>query len=55
MELDYLDYDDSYSLAVKCIWALGAIGTDNSRDRLKKLASSGQKIVEEAAAHQLNR
>ena len=55
MELDYLDYDDSYALAVKCIWALGGIDTDSSRDKLRQLALSENQVVKEAAEHQLNR
>ncbi len=54
-EYDYLDYDDSYALAVKCIWALGGIDTDSSRERLKQLTLSKNQIVKEAAEHQLSR
>jgi hypothetical protein len=52
---DYLDYDDSYALAVKCIWALGSINTGSSREKLKQLTSSTNQIISDAAEKQLQR
>lgn len=46
-KLDYLDYDDTYQFARKCIKALSAIGDDNAIDKLRILTSS--KIGEIAA------
>nr|WP_319396638.1 hypothetical protein [uncultured Desulfobacter sp.] len=52
---EYLDYDDSCALAVKCIWALGDINTDYAREKLKLLATSDNSIIKENAVRQLNR
>jgi len=54
-EYDYLGYDDSYALAVKCIWALGDINTASSREKLKQLTSSSNQVVSDAAEKQLQR
>ena len=51
----YLDYDQAYALAVKCIWALGAIGTDEAREKLQRLAASEKTVISLAAQHQLAR
>lgn len=51
---DYLDYDDTYALARKCIHALGDINTEYSREKLKLLASSDIPIIKEKADKQLN-
>jgi hypothetical protein len=50
---DYLEYDDSYALAVKCIWALGDIATVESFDKLKILSESTNPIIKENACYQL--
>lgn len=52
---DYLDYDDSYALAVKCIWALGTIGSQVATEKLKLLEKSENEIISEEAAKQLER
>jgi hypothetical protein len=52
---EYLDFDDSYALAVKCIWALGDINTEYAREKLKLLAKSNNSIIKENAVNQLNR
>ena len=36
-QFEYLDYDESYALAVKCIWALGDINTIESKKKLEPL------------------
>lgn len=52
---EYLNFDDSYALAVKCIWALGDINTDLSRGMLDKLSKSENEIIKENALKQLKR
>lgn len=52
---EYLDYDDSYALAVKCIWALGDINTEYAREKLELLAQSDNSIIKENATNQLKR
>jgi HEAT repeat protein len=52
---DYLAYDDSCALAVKCIWALGNIGTEAAVGRLSELLTSRNQIVRNEAQEQLER
>lgn len=52
---EYLDFDDNYALAVKCIWALGDIGNEESKEYLKKLLNSENEIIVENARKQLER
>jgi len=52
---DYLEYDDSFALAVKCIWALGDIATAESFDKLKTLSESTNPIIKENASYQLKK
>ena len=54
-EFEYLNYDDNYVLAVKCIWALAYINTDEAREKLKLLAQSNNEIIRENALKQLSR
>lgn len=49
----YLDYDEAYALAVKCIWALGDINTDDAKGKLLLLAHSDNDIIRENALEQL--
>lgn len=51
----YLEYDDSYALAVKCIWALGDIGNEEAKEYLMKLLNSENEIIVENAKKQLER
>lgn len=52
----YLEYNDSSALAVKCVWALGKIGTAAAIGKLKLIAESdNREDVRKAAAHQLER
>jgi hypothetical protein len=53
-QLKYLDYDDSYALARKCIHALGDIDTAYSKEKLRLLATSKIPIVKEKAEKQLH-
>jgi hypothetical protein len=50
---DYLNYDDSYALARKCIHALGDINTPDAREKLKFLSQSQIPIIKEKAEKQL--
>ena len=52
---EYLDYDDSYALAVKCIWALGDINTIEARKKLELLSESDNEIIRNNALKQLKR
>ncbi|MBD2822911.1 HEAT repeat domain-containing protein [Xenorhabdus sp. 42] len=54
-ELEYLDFDDSYALAVKCIWGLGDIGTPEALEKLKILSESDNQIIRDNATNQLKR
>jgi hypothetical protein len=47
------DYDDGRSVAKKCIWALGAINTASSKEKLKLLQMSDDPIIRKAATMEL--
>lgn len=51
----YLDFDESYALAVKCIWALGKIGNEEAIEKLKLLSMSSNEIIKKNALEQLER
>ena len=51
----YLEFDDARALAMKAIWALGAITGDAARRALEALARSECNIVAEGAVAQLQR
>lgn len=46
-------WDEYRTLAVKCVWALAAIGTPEAVAVLREAASTGPAVVREAAAHKL--
>lgn len=46
-------WDEYRSLAVKCVWALAAIGTPDALGVLRDVASTGPAEVRAAAAHKL--
>lgn len=52
-EFKYLGYDDTFSLARKCIHALGDINTEYAREKLQMLAQSDIPIIKEKAEKQL--
>ncbi|OYO76094.1 hypothetical protein CG709_16315 [Lachnotalea glycerini] len=54
-EFKYLEYDEFYALAVKCIWALGDIGTEQAKENLKLLLNNGNDIIKENAQKQIDR
>lgn len=50
----YLAYDESYALAVKCIWALGAIKDEYAIEKLEQIVvSADNSIIKENAIKQL--
>lgn len=51
----YLEFDDARALAVKAIWALGAINDESAHRALNSLASSECSIVAENAVGQLQK
>ena len=54
-QFDYLEFDEAFALAVKCIWALGDINTIEARQKLELLTQSENIIIRENAIQQLNR
>lgn len=53
-EYEYLSYDDCYSLARKCTWALADIGTPEAKAKLQQLVQENNQIVAEYAQKRLN-
>ena len=53
-EFDSIAYMETYSLARKCIHALGDINTEYSKEKLQLLAQSNIPIIKEKAVKQLN-
>jgi len=51
----YLSYDNGRALAVKAIWALGALTGEPARNALKELANSHSSAVARAALTQLQK
>ena len=54
-EYEYLEYDEAHALALKCIWALGDIGTELAKQKLQLLLNSNIPVIKENAQKQLNR
>lgn len=54
-KFEYLEYDNSYVLARKCMWALGDIGTDKAIEKLRFLANVDDEELREYAMEQFNR
>lgn len=54
-QFEYLEFDEAFALAVKCIWALGDINTLESKEKLKLLSQSENEIIRDNAIKQLNR
>ncbi|MER5501123.1 MULTISPECIES: HEAT repeat domain-containing protein [unclassified Streptomyces] len=52
---EHLDWDENRALAVKAIWALGAIPGEEARDALKGLRDAENEIIRENAVNQLAR
>lgn len=53
LQLDYLDYDDTYQFARKCIKALSAIGNEDAIEKLQILSNSKTKKIAEYAIKEL--
>ncbi|MGI9598721.1 MAG: hypothetical protein ACR2QK_21330 [Acidimicrobiales bacterium] len=47
------DWDEYHNLGLKCVWALGAIGTDEARSILEDTATVGPERIREHARHQI--
>ncbi|HCC07586.1 MAG TPA: hypothetical protein DEP72_05445 [Clostridiales bacterium] len=54
-QFEYLEFDEAFALAVKCIWALGDINTPKSREKLELLTQSDNEIIRDNAINQLDR
>ncbi|MGW1930488.1 HEAT repeat domain-containing protein [Streptomyces sp. NPDC001919] len=52
---EHLDWDENRALAVKAIWALGAIPGSEAQEALKRLCDDDSEIVRENAVRQLAR
>ncbi|MFF5933185.1 HEAT repeat domain-containing protein [Streptomyces sp. NPDC012508] len=52
---EYLDWDENRALAVKAIWALGAIAGPEAREALEGLRDDENEIIRENALRQLAR
>ncbi|MGW1120478.1 HEAT repeat domain-containing protein [Streptomyces tanashiensis] len=52
---EYLDWDENRALAVKAIWALGAISGPEAREALEGLRDAENEIIRENAVKQLKR
>jgi hypothetical protein len=49
----YLAYDDAHALAVKCIWALHDIGSEDAKEKLTALTESKYDVIRCAAQERL--
>ena len=49
----YLNYDDSFGLARKCIWALADIGTSEAKNFLKEISETSNDIISKYATKRL--
>jgi len=54
-KFEYLDYDDTFQLANKCISALGAIRDNIAIEKLNLLMKSKNKIIAEYATNEIER
>ena len=52
---NYLDYDDSFTLGRKSIFALARLGTEAAQELLRRLASCGNLVLESCAREQLGK
>lgn len=56
VQFKYLEFDENYALAVKCIWALGKIlrkGSPLAKEKLELLAQSTNDVIKENSIKQL--
>ncbi|HEM7578103.1 TPA: hypothetical protein U2J86_005162 [Serratia marcescens] len=54
LNLEYLDFDDNYSLAIKCIRGINSIGNENAIEKLKILSKSKNEKIKNNAILLLN-
>jgi len=54
-ELDYLAWDVGKAFARKCIWALGAIGTDEAWSEIERFSRAKDPVIADWAREQLDR
>ncbi len=52
-DFGYRDDDELYTFKVQCVWALGAINTAESREKIKALLTSDIKRVRKESKHQM--
>jgi len=55
IQFEYLDFDDSFALGVKCVRAISAIGGESARSSLTQLAKSENVIVSKKSMELLNK
>jgi len=55
LKFEYLDYDNSYAFARKCIWALADIGTDEAKQWLLELSKVEDPTIAGYATRRLDR
>lgn len=53
-KLEYLEYDDTFQFARKCIKALAAIGDDNAIEKLRLLKQCDNDVIKAYAVKELN-
>lgn len=53
MTFEYLEWDDNYAFAVKCVWAIAVIHGINSEKYLKILAENDNEIISRNAKERL--
>ena len=53
-KLPYLDYDDTFGLARKCIYALAAIQTSDAINKIKLLTTNPNEVISKYAKKELN-
>ncbi len=53
LKLDYLEYDDTFQLARKCIKALSRINNEQAIDKLKLLSNSENEVISKYAEKEL--
>ncbi|KAF2507955.1 hypothetical protein EYY60_18585 [Flavobacterium zhairuonense] len=55
LNLEYLEYDETYQLARKCIKAIASINNFNSLSKLQNLSNNENKIISRYARKELDR
>ncbi len=55
LRFDYLEYDETFQFARKCIKAISAIGSAEAFEKLRRLAGTSNKVIAAYALKELNR